>query len=91
MRDYNHDGRTDARDAAVFHNVIMDESGSSSPGGYASGGGLESTWSTVVILVVMMIFRPGKLFSGIFPTLVWLVCLGLLFLKFGAWLEDKTR
>lgn len=84
--DYNGDGRSNSHDSSIFHNVIMNESGGGNSGG---GGGGASLVTTVIVLIIMEIFKPGKLFSGIFPTLVWLVCLGILFIQFACWLESK--
>ena len=86
--DYNGDGRIDSHDSTIFHNVIMNESGGSG-GGNSCGGGNASLVTTVIVLIIMEIFKPGKLFSGIFPALVWLVCLGILFVQFACWLESK--
>lgn len=94
MHDYNGDGRHDFHDDSCFHNVIMDDSnnddGEISGGSHGGGSGF-SIMSTIVVLIIMEIFKPGRLFSGIFPTLVWIVCIVILFLKFGCWLEYMTR
>lgn len=79
MRDYNGDGRTNSHDSSIFHNVIMNDSGGS--GGGSGGHGPNIDVSTIIILFIMLIFKPGGLFSGAFPTLVWLVCLAILFMK----------
>ena len=87
--DYNGDGRINSHDSAIFHNVIMNGSGGSGGGSSGGGGGSSSLVTTIIVLIIMEIFKPGKLFSGIFPTLVWLVCLGILFVQFACWLESK--
>lgn len=86
MHDYNGDGKHNSHDSSIFHNVIMNESTNTSPSGSVRSS---FDWSVIVILLVMEIFKPGRLFDGIFPCLVWLVCLGVLFLKFACWLESK--
>ena len=95
MHDYNGDGKYDAHDDAIFHNVIMEDSnnaeGANPSGGSLDGGSGSSIVSTIVVLIIMEIFKPGRIFSGMFPTLVWLVCIVILFLKFGCWLEYMTR
>lgn len=87
MHDYNGDGRSDSHDSAVFHNYINNSNGSG--GGSSGGGNIYSLVSTLIVLIIMEIFKPGKIFSGMFPTLVWIVCLGILFIKFACWLESK--
>ena len=67
MHDYNGDGHHDSRDTSLFHNVIMDDSGNSKgSGGAYKGSSSPKDFSTLIILVIMMIFKPGALFSGFF-------------------------
>lgn len=89
MHDYNGDGRTDSHDRAIFHNYINNSSGSGGGGSSGGSGGGSSLVTTIIVLIIMEIFKPGKIFSGIFPTLVWIVCLGILFVQFACWLESK--
>jgi len=87
MHDYNGDGRSDAHDAAIFHNVINSSGGGggSSGGGGGSGGGIAGV---LAALVIMELFKPGRIFDGGFAALIWLICASYLLLRLACWIES---
>lgn len=85
MKDYNGDGKIDKVDECIFHNIIENPTNRSAGGDYNG----DFDWSILILFVIMEIFRPGRIFSGWFSALIWLICLAILFLKFACWLQTK--
>ena len=86
MHDYNGDGACNGHDAAIFHNVINSSGGGGGGGGTGGGGVSGGLGGVIIALIVMEIFKPGRIFDGGFACVVWLICAGYLLLRFIGWL-----
>ena len=84
--DWNHDGKHDWRDDALFHNIISnDHTGNSTPPPTGPSGN-SSILPTLVPIVYLGALLPGTIPINSFTMLIGLVCAGSLFAKFIKWL-----
>lgn len=84
--DWNHDGKQDWRDDALYHNVIAPNENEGSSNHSKNISGDSSTVSVFLPIVYLGLLLPGTIPINCFTMLIGLVCVGALAVKFLKWL-----